>query len=128
MRSHGSARRSRAIWSRRWVSSFSRASSRLRSATHRSFGTTGWFTVLVSTVAAFIGTPFDRCARGRSRSDPSGTSHGADLAARAAAAIEQVRAVRLEAADAGAGRHLEALEHGAVGRVDATDLADVALP
>ena len=46
MRTHGSARRSRAIWSRRRVSSFSRASSVLRSATHSSLDTTGWFSVL----------------------------------------------------------------------------------
>src|SRR5207244_731448 len=42
------------------------------------------------------------------------TSHGADLSARSAAAIEQICPVGLDPADAGAARHLEALEHGAV--------------
>jgi hypothetical protein len=46
MRTHGSARRSRAIWSRRRVRSFSRASSALRSATHSSLVTTRWFSLL----------------------------------------------------------------------------------
>src|SRR6266540_2005717 len=44
MRTHGSARRSRAIWSPRRVSSFSRACSALRSASHCWRDTTGWFT------------------------------------------------------------------------------------
>ena len=56
------------------------------------------------------------------------TAHGADLAARAAAAIEEVGAVGLEAADAGAARHLQPLEHGAALRVDAADVALVAFP
>ena len=42
MRTHGSARRSRAIWSPRRVSSFSRARSFLRSAIHCCRDTTGW--------------------------------------------------------------------------------------
>src|SRR5207249_439905 len=56
------------------------------------------------------------------------TSHGADLSARSAAAIEQVCAVGFESADGGAARHLEPLEHGAAPRVDSTDIALVAFP
>src|SRR5262245_36525668 len=47
MRTHGSARRSPAIRSRRRVSSFSRASSALHSASHSSLDTTRWLSVLV---------------------------------------------------------------------------------
>src|SRR5262245_46387168 len=46
MRTHGSPRRSRAIWSRWRVSSFSRASRVLRSAIHLSLDTTRWRSVL----------------------------------------------------------------------------------
>src|SRR5260370_37148355 len=56
------------------------------------------------------------------------TSHGADLSARSAAAIEQVCPVGLEPPDAGAARHLQPLEHGAAFRVDSADIALVAFP
>src|SRR3989449_6559739 len=56
------------------------------------------------------------------------TSHGADLSARSAAAIEQVCPVGLDPADAGAARHLQPLEHRAALRVDSADIALVALP
>ena len=56
------------------------------------------------------------------------SAHGADLAGRPATAIERVRSVALEPADVGACRHREALEHGAALRIDATQLALVALP
>src|SRR5262245_43181766 len=56
------------------------------------------------------------------------TSHGADLSARSAAGIEQVRSVGLESAHASAVRHLQPLQHGAVLGVDAADVALVALP
>src|SRR5215469_12168959 len=54
MRAHGNARRSRATWSRRCVSSFSRASSFWRSVTHCSWDTMGWFAMLESLVAVFM--------------------------------------------------------------------------
>src|SRR6187551_237265 len=63
-----------------------------------------------------------------SRVDGSGTAHGADLAALAAACIEEVGAVGLEPAHAGACGHLESIEHGAALGIDATDLAGVAFP
>src|SRR4029077_6108679 len=56
------------------------------------------------------------------------TSHGADLSARSAAAIEQVCPVGLDPADAGAARHLQPLEHGAALRIDSADIALVAFP
>src|SRR5207244_11153834 len=56
------------------------------------------------------------------------TSHGADLSARSAAAIEQVCPVGLEPADDGATRHLQALEHSAALWVDSADVALVAFP
>ena len=56
------------------------------------------------------------------------TSHGTDLSARTAAAMEEVRPVGLQAADADALRHREPLEHGAALRVDAAELALVGLP
>src|SRR5258708_10768766 len=59
---------------------------------------------------------------------PFRTSHGADLPTRSAAAIEQVCPVGLDPADAGAAQHLQPLEHGAVLRVDSTDIAFVAFP
>src|SRR6185369_9505630 len=58
----------------------------------------------------------------------SGTAHGADLAALAAAGIEEVGAVGLEPAHARARGHLEAFEDGAALGIDATDLALVAFP
>src|ERR1700683_1697088 len=71
MRTHGSARRSRATWSRSCVSSFSRPSSFLRSVSHCSGDTTGWgvmldFTILVVMMGSWlVGTPSgaNRCAR-----------------------------------------------------------------
>src|ERR1700744_2735814 len=54
--------------------------------------------------------------------------HRAHLAAATAAAIEEIAAVGFQAADAGARGHLEALEHGAVGRIDVAQLALVAFP
>src|SRR4051794_24463349 len=56
------------------------------------------------------------------------TAHGADLAAAATAGVEQVGAVGLEPAYAGAARHLEPLDQGAALRVDAANVAVVALP
>ncbi len=113
MRTHGSARRSRAIWSRRRVSSFSRASKRLALGEpsvprHDGMVPGGHFD------AVFLCSVSDGARRGPFRS--------------AAAAIEEVGAVGLEPADAGAARHLEPLEHGAALRVDAADLALVAFP
>src|SRR5664279_1502022 len=60
--------------------------------------------------------------------DGLGTAHGADLAAAAAAGIEEVGAVGLEPAHGGARRHGQPVEHGAALRVDAADLALVAFP
>src|SRR5579863_7311199 len=54
MRTHGSERRSRATWSRRCVSSFSRASSLLRSVSHCSRDTTGWFVMLDLPMVVFM--------------------------------------------------------------------------
>src|SRR5688500_5601721 len=110
MRSHGSARRSLAIWSRRCVSSFSRASSFFRSASHCSLETAERFFMMC---ALFLSIR---------------SAHGADLSARAAAAVEAVGAVGLEPADAGAARHLQPLEHRAALRVDPAQIALVALP
>src|SRR5207253_10606489 len=56
------------------------------------------------------------------------TSHGADLSAQSAAAIEQVCPVGLEPADTGAARHLQPLEHGAALRIDSADIALVVFP
>src|SRR5574341_1340852 len=69
MRTQGSARRSRAIWSCRCVSSFSRASSALRSATHCSLDTTGWFRVLTLAVVVFMVCSLTRRAIRVLRSD-----------------------------------------------------------
>src|SRR4051812_33457298 len=55
-------------------------------------------------------------------------AHGADRAAAAATAIEEVGAIRFEAADAGAGGHGQPFEHGAALRVDASQLAFFGLP
>src|SRR5688572_334445 len=63
-----------------------------------------------------------------SRSSPFRTPHGADLSARAAAAIEEVSPIGLEPAHAGAARHLEALEDRAALRVEPAQLALVAFP
>src|SRR6516225_1358521 len=165
MRTQGSARRSRATWSPRRVSSFSRASSWRRCAVQSSSETTGWSAVLAETVAVFIacslagravvvrGWSWAACSLGRREAPPSRRlarrvgsggsgrllaaasgrpllrpAHGAHLAAASAAAIEQAGAIGLEPADAGAGGHLQALEHRAVGRVDVAQLALVAFP
>jgi hypothetical protein len=66
-------------------------------------------------------------SRGISR-QLGGTPHGAHRAAAAAAAVEEIGAVRFEAAHAGARGHLQAFEHRAVGRVDVAQLALVAFP
>ncbi len=55
-------------------------------------------------------------------------THGADLAAAATAGMEKIGSVRLKPADTGAGGHLQPLQHLAAGRVDAPDVAVVALP
>src|SRR5204863_3098483 len=60
--------------------------------------------------------------------DGTGPAHGADLAAFAAARIEEVGAVGLEPAHAGPRGHLESIEHGAAVGIDAADLAVVAFP
>src|SRR5262245_35462488 len=67
----------------------------------------------------------------RGRSGPGTTlrtSHGADLAARAAAAVKKILAVGFETADADAARHREPLEHYTALRVDPAQLAFVAFP
>src|SRR5262249_226727 len=56
------------------------------------------------------------------------TPYGADLSARSASAIKKIRAVGFEAADEGALRHRETLEHCAILGVDAPDVAFVAFP
>src|SRR5688572_8376525 len=65
-----------------------------------------------------------------SRRSPNGGSppHGADFAARSAAAVEEIRAVALETADVLAERHGEPLEHHAALGVDVAQLALVAFP
>jgi hypothetical protein len=54
--------------------------------------------------------------------------HGADRPAAAAAAIKEIGAVGLEAADEGAARHLQPLQHRSAVGVDPADLALVAFP
>src|SRR5574341_291984 len=167
MRTQGSARRSRASWSDRCVSSFSRASSALRSAIHRSRDTTRWGSVFSSAMVWFMvcslwlglcmrsavwacalvfgsepkGSSMRRCrcrapvqspalrrALTSSRWAAFRALDGAHLAARAAAAVEELGPVGLEPADEGAAGHAQPLEHRAALRVDVAQLALVAFP
>src|ERR1700730_2972623 len=116
IRTQGSSCRCRASSSPRRVSSFSALSSSSLAASHSLRVPVLWSVIVFS----------PGC--GRSWPLAFRTSHGADLPARSAAAIEQVCPVGLEPADAGAARHLQPTEHGAALPVDLADFALVAFP
>src|SRR5690606_3951489 len=72
--------------------------------------------------------PFPARRSRRSRRHGLRPPHRADTAGGPATAVENVPAIGLQPADAGAGRHLQAFKYGAAVRVDVAQFALVALP